>query len=141
MNIPLGEGAIVVGAPRSERAVAIETVRAFMDAMSRHDAAAAGGFLAPDFQITAPGGHVFRTLGEFFAFGATRYRSISKQIDDLEAAEAPAGVAVYARGTMSGTWTDGSAFRLVRFVDRMVLRDGRIAEMQVWNDIGEARPR
>ena len=44
MNIPLGEGAIVVGAPRSERAVAIETVRSFMDAMARHDAAAAGGF-------------------------------------------------------------------------------------------------
>ena len=141
MNIPLGEGAIVVGAPRSERAVAIETVRAFMDAMARHDAAAAGGFLAPDFQLTAPGGHVFRALGDFFAFGATRYRSIGKQLDDIEATEAPTGIAVYARGTMSGAWLDGSPFRLVRFVDRMVLRDGRITEMQVWNDIGELRPR
>ena len=140
MNIPLGEGAIVVGAPRSERAVAIETVRAFMDAMARHDAAAAG-FLAPDFQLTVPGGHVFRALPEFFAFGATRYRSIAKQLDDLEATEAPAGIAVYARGTMSGVWLDGSPFRFVRFVDRMVLREGRIAEMQVWNDIGELRPR
>lgn len=140
MSVPLGDAGIVIGAGRSERAIAIDTVREFMDAMARHDLDAARARLAPGFLLTVPGGQVFRSLEDFLAFGAGRYRAIRKYTDDLEACEAPVGFAVYARGTMAGTWVDGTAFEQVRYIDRMLVREGRIAEMQVWNDIGESRP-
>ena len=139
MNLPLGEGGIVIGAGRSERAIAIDTVREFMDAMARSDLAAARARLAPGFLLTAPGGQVFRNLEDFLAFGAGRYQSIRKFTDDVESCEAPVGFAVYARGTMAGTWLDGARFERVRYIDRMLVREGLNAEMQVWNDIGESK--
>ena len=68
------------------------------------------------------------------AFSAARNGPVRKHIDGLEACEAPVGLSVYASGTMSGHWLDGSAFQGVRFCDRLVLRDGLIAEMQVRRD-------
>ena len=47
----------------------------------------------------------------------------------------------YATGTMAGAWLDGTPFTGVRFCDRLVLRNGLLVEMQVWNDLAEIRPR
>jgi ketosteroid isomerase-like protein len=141
MNVNINDSGIVIGAGRTERAIAIDVVREFTDALGRRDLEAARAYLAPDFTMSVPGNHRFRTLAEYAAFSAGRNGPLRLQIDGLEACEAPVGLAVYASGTMSGQWLDGSAFHGVRFCDRFVLRNGLIVEMQVWNDLAEFRPR
>jgi ketosteroid isomerase-like protein len=141
MNVNINDSGIVIGGGRTERAIAIDMVREFLDALSRRDLEAARAYLAPSFTMTVPGNQRFRTLAEFAAFNAARNGPVRKHIDGLEACEAPVGLSVYASGTMSGHWLDGSDFQGVRFCDRFVLRDGLIAEMQVWNDMADFRPR
>jgi limonene-1,2-epoxide hydrolase len=40
-------------------------------------------------------------------------------------------------GTLYGEWPDGRAFEGIRFIDRFVVRGGRLADQKVWNDLGE----
>ncbi|MCC6172575.1 MAG: nuclear transport factor 2 family protein [Gammaproteobacteria bacterium] len=141
MSLGISDSGIVIGAGRTERAIAIDVVRELLDALGRRDLDAASACLAPGFVMTVPGNHQFRRLEDFVAFSAGRNGAVRKSIDGLEASEAPTGIAVYAMGTMSGSWLDGTPFQGVRWCDRFVLRDGRIVEMQVWSDLGELRPR
>jgi ketosteroid isomerase-like protein len=141
MNVNINESGIVIGAGRTERGIAIDVVREFLDALGRRDLDAARAYLGPGFTMTVAGNHRFRSLPEFAAFSASRNGRVHKDIDSLEACEASAGVSVYASGTMSGHWLDGSAFQGVRYCDRFLLRDGLILEMQVWSDMAEFRPR
>jgi len=139
MSLGISDSGIVIGAGRTERAIAIDVVREFLDALGRRDLAAASAYLAPGFVMTLPGNHQFRSLEEFAAFSATRSGAARRAIDGLEASEAPTGLAVYATGTMTGSWPDGRSFQGVRFCDRVVLRNGLIVEMQVWSDLAEYR--
>lgn len=139
MALGISDSGIVIGAGRTERAIAIDVVREFLDALGRRDLAAASAYLAPGFVMTLPGNHQFRSLEEFAAFSATRSGTARRAIDGLEASEAPTGLAVYATGTMTGSWPDGRNFQGVRFCDRVVLRNGLIVEMQVWSDLAEYR--
>jgi hypothetical protein len=43
-------------------------------------------------------------------------------------------------GTLYGEWPDGTPFRGNRYVDRFVVRDGKIVQMDVWNDSARATP-
>jgi hypothetical protein len=141
MNATINDSGIVIGAGRTERAIAIDVVREFLDALGRRDLETARAYLAPGFTMTVSGNYRFRALDEFAAFSASRNGPVRKHVDGLEACEAPVGVAVYASGTMAGSWLDGSTFQGVRYCDRFVLRDGLIAEMQVWSDMADFRPR
>lgn len=141
MSTSISDSGIVVAAGRTERAVAIDVAREFLDAIARRDLAAADVHLAPGFEMTISGGHRFRSLADFVAFSARRNGTVRKAVETLEACESATGIAVYAMGTMSGTWLDGSAFSRVRYVDRFHIVDGRIADLQVWSDMGEQRPR
>jgi len=141
MNTSVSDSGIVVAAGRTERAVAVDVVREFLEALGRGELDAAKRHLAPGFQMTAPGNHRFGTLEEFTAFSRGRIGPARKAIDAIEACESANGIAVFAHGTMNGQWPDGSAFADVRFIDRFHVVDGRIAGMQVWNDVAEFRPR
>lgn len=141
MSIPVGEGGIVVGAARSVHAEAIDIARDFLDALDRRDLAAATALLAPQFGMRVTGGHRFVTLAEFVAYAAGRYASMRKSGRQYDACDAALGVVVYARGTMSGEWRDGGSFQDVRWVDRFLIRDGRITELQTLSEIGEFRAR
>jgi hypothetical protein len=44
---------------------------------------------------------------------------------------------VYSIGTLYGEWKDGTPFEGNRYVDRFVVRNGRIVKMDVWNDSAE----
>lgn len=141
MSLGISDSGIVIGAGRTERTAAIDVVREYFDALARRDLTAARGCLAPGFVMTAPGNRQFVRLEDFLAFYGERVSAIRKSIDGFEASEAPTGISVYAIGTMSGTWIDGTPFQDVRFCDRFVLRDGRVVEMQIWSDLAELRPR
>ena len=38
---------------------------------------------------------------------------------------------------MAATLNNGSAYKDVRFVDRITVRDGKLVDQRVWNDRGE----
>ena len=44
---------------------------------------------------------------------------------------------VYSIGTLYGAWPDRTPFEGNRYVDRFVVKDGRIVKMDVWNDSAE----
>jgi hypothetical protein len=52
-------------------------------------------------------------------------------------ANGEAGDVVYSLGTLYGEWPDGTAFEGNRYVDRYVVKDGLIVQMDVWNDSAE----
>ncbi len=112
-------------------------VRDFLRAMARRDLDAARRFLGPDFTMTFPGGHRFTALEELVAWAGQRYRSIDKGYEGFDVAPDRDAVSVYCFGTLSGVWLDGTAFSGIRFIDRFVVRDGKLIDQKVWNDLGE----
>lgn len=123
--------------PSDDPAAAL--VRRFLDAMERRDLEGARALLAPGFTMTFPGGARFEGLEDLVAWAAPRYRFVRKRYDRFDVAPAPDGTAVYCFGTLEGEWPDGTAFSGVRFIDRFLMRDGRLVDQRVWNDLAEMR--
>jgi hypothetical protein len=103
------------------------------------DPAAASQYVAPGLQIRFTGGRAMKAPAECAAFNATRYQWVKKKID---ATETVAGgtmdeTIVYSRGTLYGVWPDGTPFEGNRYVDRYVVKQGLITQMDVWNDSAE----
>lgn len=103
------------------------------------DPVAASRFVAPDLRIRFTGGRVMRQPAECAAFNASRYAWVKKRIEKTELMEgsSSAEAVVYSLGTLHGAWPDGTPFEGNRYVDRYVLRDGLITQMEVWNDSAE----
>ncbi|MBU3671203.1 MAG: hypothetical protein FGM43_01550 [Sinobacteraceae bacterium] len=139
MGVQLGEGRIVVGAARTERADSIDLVRRWFDALAVTDLGTAAALMTEPCSITISGGHRFTRLEDFVAHSARRYQAVRKRADQFEACEAAGGLAVYVTGELSGSWADGVAFSGVRWCDRFLLRSGRIVELQTWSDLAETR--
>jgi hypothetical protein len=103
------------------------------------DPVGARQFVAPDLRILFTGGRAMRDPAECSAFNASRYRWVKKRIEKTEtvAGASDASSIVYSLGTLFGEWPDGTPFEGNRYIDRYVVRHGRIVEMDVWNDSAE----
>lgn len=123
----------------SARSPGFATVRAYLDAMEARDLDAANSFLADDFVMIFPGDAEFRTLQEVLDWAAPRYRWVKKRYDRYDAAPIEEGEAVYCFGTLYGEWPNGTPFEGIRFIDRFTVRDGKLIDQQVWNDLAEVR--
>ncbi len=120
---------------------AVDTVKAFLDALGRRDLEAANGYLGNGFRMTVTGGHVFTSPGEFAAFSKGRHKGAKKLTDTYDVIPGDDATVVYAMGSMSGTWNDGTNFEGVRYIDRFEVAHGKIVDMRVWSDMAEFRPR
>ena len=120
-----------------------QIVRRYLDAMEARDLDRAKGMLAEGFQMVFPGPAILHSLDELIAWSKERYRSVGKRYDQFDeiAGEAgsPRSSVVYCFGTLHGVWLDGAPFEGIRFIDRFELRDGKIVDQKVWNDMGEVR--
>jgi 4-oxalocrotonate tautomerase family enzyme len=112
-------------------------VRDYLAAMERRDLAAAKAMLAEGFEMIFPGTAPMRGLDELIAWARDRYKSVGKTYEHFDVAPGPEGVAVYCYGALHGEWLDGRKFEGIRFIDRFTVRDGRIVDQRVWNDLGE----
>jgi ketosteroid isomerase-like protein len=112
-------------------------VRRYLAAMEARDLATASALLAPGFAMTFPGGVRLASLEALVDWATPRYRSVRKTYDRFDTA----GDVVYCFGTLAGEWPDGTPFAGIRFIDRFEIRDGRLADQKVWNDLAEVRPR
>ncbi|MES2026762.1 MAG: nuclear transport factor 2 family protein [Pseudomonadota bacterium] len=100
---------------------------------------AARRLTAPDLVIRFTGGRLMQEPAECARFNAARYSWVKKRIESTEVVVggSPQHTIVYSYGTLYGAWPDGSTFEGNRYVDRYVVRDGLIVQMDVWNDSAE----
>jgi len=116
---------------------AAELVRRYLAAMEARDLDAAQQCLAGGFTMTFPGGARFGTPAELAAWGARRYRHVGKRYERFDVAAADDGEVVYCFGTLHGERLDGTPFDGIRFIDRFTVRDGKLIDQLVWNDLAE----
>ena len=114
-------------------------VEEFLEASMIPDPVRARTYMAPDVKITFTGGRVFDDPAGTTAFNAARYRRVKKKFErtDVASGSTEDEAIVYNIGTLYGEWPDGEPFSGNRYVDRFVVRGGKIVQMDVWNDSAE----
>lgn len=108
-------------------------VRDYLAAMERRDLVAAKALLAPGFFMVFPGNKRFDTLEQLVEWSKGRYRSARKTYDAFDVSDH----SVFCFGTLYGEWLDGKPYSGIRFIDRFTVRDGKLVDQQVWNDLAE----
>ena len=91
----------------------------------------------PDLKITFTGGRKYNHPRETAGFNAKRYKWVKKKMARTDVVPASGETIVYNTGTLYGEWPDGTPFEGNRYVDRFVVRNGKIVQMDVWNDSAE----
>jgi ketosteroid isomerase-like protein len=114
-----------------------EIVRAYLEASMTPDPDRAATYMLPGTRITFTGGRVFDHPRGPTGFNAGRYRWVKKRMDRFDVCPGEGETVVYSVGTLYGEWPDGTPFEGNRYVDRFVVRDGKIVAMDVWNDSAE----
>ena len=117
-----------------------EVVDEFLRLIMIPDPVAARRFASPGMRIRFTGGRAMGDPTECTAFNKARYKWVKKRIERTETVSggSPDGeTVVYSLGTLYGEWPDGTPFEGNRFVDRYVVKTGRITDMDVWNDSAE----
>lgn len=110
-----------------------QVVREYLAAMERRDLAAAKALLAPGFFMVFPGGARFDSLEQLVQSAKGRYRSAKKTYERFDAFDG----GVYCFGTLYGELLDGTPYSGIRFIDRFTVRDGKLVDQRVWNDMAE----
>lgn len=120
-----------------------DIVNEFLRLIMIPDPASASRFTAADMKIIFTGKRAMREPAECTKFNASRYKWVKKSIERTDvvipsAEEAARGeTIVYSIGTLYGEWPDGKPFEGNRYVDRYVVKNGLITQMDVWNDSAE----
>ena len=116
---------------------ATNVARKFLDLFERRELAEAAKLLTQDFEMVWPGNARFTNFADLAAWGKGRYRSVRNVYEAWEEAPTPNGTAVYVTGTLTGELGDGTPFADVRFVDRLLIRGGKVAALHVWSDMAD----
>jgi hypothetical protein len=120
-----------------ETADAAAVVEAFLHASMVPDPQTAARYIDNDLAITFTGGRKYGHPRETAAFNAKRYKWVKKKMERTDVVPGDGETIVYNLGTLCGEWPDGTPFEGNRYVDRFVVRGGRIVQMDVWNDSAE----
>lgn len=120
-------------------AAAKAIVKAYLERSMVPDPDGARAYVSDDFRLVFTGGRRFAGPAESAAFNARRYRWVKKRFGRTDAALDPetGDVHVYNTGHLYGEWHDGTAFETNRYLDKFVVRDGKIVATDVWNDSAE----
>jgi ketosteroid isomerase-like protein len=116
---------------------AAAVVEAFLHASMVPDPQTAARYIADDLAITFTGGRKYHHPRETAAFNAKRYKWVKKKMERTDVVPGERETVVYNLGTLYGEWPDGTPFEGNRYVDRFVVRNGKIVQMDVWNDSAE----
>ena len=116
-----------------------EIVEAYLRLHMIPDPDSARKFCAPELEIRFTGNRLMRDPAEATAFNKARYKWVKKKFGPTHvvAGGSPEETTVYQTGTLYGEWPDGTPFDGNRYVDRYVVRNGKIVRMEVWNDSAE----
>lgn len=138
-DAPTGSRPADIAAPAHGLTDPAAIVERYLQILMKPDPDGARRFIAPGLLIRFTGGRAMQDPAECAAFNSSRYQWVKKQFDATEVVSGGnlTHAVVYQRGTLYGAWLDGSPFEGNRYVDRYVIRDGLITEMDVWNDSAE----
>ncbi|MFK7892522.1 MAG: nuclear transport factor 2 family protein [Granulosicoccus sp.] len=114
-----------------------QIVRLYLEASMKPDPELAATFVSSDVVITFTGGKVFDHPSGPTSINRHRYRWVKKRLGRFDECRTDEGVVVYSLGTLYGEWPDGEAFEGNRYIDRFLIRNGKIVTMDVWNDSAE----
>lgn len=114
-----------------------QIVRLYLEASMKPDPDLAATFVADDVVITFTGGKVFNHPSGTTSINKHRYSWVRKKLGRFDECKTDDGIVVYSLGTLYGEWPDGEAFEGNRYIDRFLIRHGKIATMDVWNDSAE----
>jgi hypothetical protein len=123
--------------PADETSRAADIVERFLAASMVPDPEGAALFIAADLRITFTGGRAYSHPRETSAFNSRRYKWVKKRMERTDVVPGLGETIVYNLGTLYGEWPDGTPFEGNRYVDRFVVRSGKIVQMDVWNDSAE----
>jgi hypothetical protein len=126
-----------LAAATDETAQAADIVERFLVASMVPDPQTAARYISDELRITFTGGRKYRHPRETAAFNAKRYKWVKKKMERTDVVPGKGETIVYNLGTLYGEWPDGTAFEGNRYVDRFVVRGGKIVQMDVWNDSAE----
>jgi hypothetical protein len=126
-----------LAAPTDETAQAADIVERFLVASMVPDPQTAARYISDELRITFTGGRKYRHPRETAAFNAKRYKWVKKKMERTDVVRGKGETIVYNLGSLYGEWPDGTPFDGNRYVDRFVVRGGRIVQMDVWNDSAE----
>ena len=116
---------------------AAKTVLKYLRTMEARDLDTARAMLGKGFYTIFMGGHRFTTPEELVAFQKGRSQNSWKAFQRFDEIDAADGTVVFCFGTLQGEKPDGSPYQNIRYVDRFTLRDGKIVDQMVWNDMAE----
>jgi ketosteroid isomerase-like protein len=120
-----------------EAQAAAQSVEAYLVASMVPDPETAAQYIAEDLDFTFTGGRSFKHPREAAQFNAKRYAWVKKHMERSDVVVGTNETIVYNIGTLYGAWPDGTAFEGNRYVDRFVVRNGKIVKIDVWNDSAE----
>jgi hypothetical protein len=112
-------------------------VEQFLERSMVPDPDGAAEFLASDVIIHFTGATRMHHPRDMAAYNAKRYKWVKKQLGPTDACLSGQDVVVYSFGTLYGQWPDGEEFSGNRYVDRFVVRNGKIVQIDVLNDSAE----
>jgi hypothetical protein len=133
--MPLRPAATTTPTPETNEAADI--VERFLEASMVPDPETAARYIAGNLKITFTGGRKYGHPRETAAFNSKRYGWVKKKMERFDVVPGVGETIIYNLGTLYGQWPDGTAFDGNRYVDRFVVRDGKIVQMDVWNDSAE----
>jgi len=118
---------------------AAKLVEEYLRLLMIPDPEAARRYCAPEMEIRFTGNRLMRDPAECAAFNRARYKWVKKKFGPTHVAEGGSDdeTVVYQTGTLYGEWPDGTKFEGNRYVDRYVVKRGKIVQMEVWNDSAE----
>ena len=127
----------VMSMAANETAQAAEIVELYLEASMIPDPRKAATYIADDLRITFTGGRQYAHPRETAEFNAKRYKWVKKKIERSDVVPGDNETIIYNLGTLYGEWPDGTPFEGNRYVDRFVVKGGKIVQMDVWNDRAE----
>ena len=115
----------------------IDLVNNYLNAMEDRDFEIAKSYLHKNFKLVFPGDRVFLNLEDLTNWAKLRYRWVKKNYERFDPLSSGDNIIVYCYGTLYGEWLDETEFSRVRFIDRFTLKDQKILNQMVWNDMTE----
>lgn len=107
----------------------------FLTLFAERRYAEANAYLAPGCVMLFPGGMAFTDCTELPKRSSGIYQWVKKVFERVDEFQAVDGTVVYNYGTLRGQWVDGATFEGIRYIDRFLIRGGKIVDQKVWNDL------
>jgi hypothetical protein len=98
---------------------------------------AANELLDPELIMVFPGGRTYRSLAQMLEASKNDYKWVKKNRIHSSSWTDGEETLVTARGTLFGETMDGVPFEGIRYVDFFIIRNNKIIEQHVWNDLAD----